>query len=114
MVEHAAFDPRTGNEIVHPVEAPDERALPAPRRADECGDEVLADIHVDTHQCDVARIGDGEVADREHRLGTAAVGCSSELAELAGVDARRRHGHEPDGSVPTTGPGMGCGLVNGW
>src|SRR5262249_20215555 len=34
-----------GDEVVHPVEAADERALAAARRADDRGDEVLVDLH---------------------------------------------------------------------
>ena len=55
-----------------------------------------------------------EVLDGEHRLGAAAVGCGGKLAELAGVDARRRHAHEPAGSVVRGRFGVGCRVVNDW
>src|SRR6476620_5984531 len=39
----AAFDPRAGDDVVHPVQCAQERALAAPRGTDECRDEVSPD-----------------------------------------------------------------------
>src|SRR3970282_1001085 len=47
VVEDGALHLRPRDQVVHPVEAADERALPAPRRADEGGHGVL--VHVEGH-----------------------------------------------------------------
>ena len=40
---HEPFDPRAGDQVVHPVQAAQERGLAAAGRADERGDRVLLD-----------------------------------------------------------------------
>ena len=114
VVEHLAFDAGAGDEVVHAVEAADERALAAARRPDERRHEVLLDVEADTLEGDVARVAHGQVAHGEHRLGPAAVGCGGKLAELAGIDARCRHSHEPASSVSPARSRVGFGVVNEW
>ena len=68
VVEDLAVDLRAGHEVVHPVEAADQRALAAPARADEGGHGVLEDVDADVPNRDVAAVRDREVADLEDGL----------------------------------------------
>ena len=47
---HGAPDPAGGNQVVHPVEAPEERGFPASRGADERRDPVSEDVDIDVFQ----------------------------------------------------------------
>ena len=89
VVEHASSTTAPGNEVVHPVEAADERALAAAGRADEGGDEVLPDLHRHVAQCDGPAVGDGEVGDVEHDLAAAPVGRQAASSPSLDVDLVR-------------------------
>jgi len=56
-----------GNEVVHPVQAADERALPAPRRADERRDGVLVDVDRHTGERERSTVGHRQVVDAKDR-----------------------------------------------
>ena len=90
VVEDLAVDLRAGHEVVHPVEAADQRALAAPARADEGGHGVLEDVDADVPNRDVATVRDREVADLEDGLAVrdALIAVVGELAELAGDEVR--------------------------
>src|SRR4029453_7215194 len=55
-----------GDEVVHAVEAAEDRRLPAGRGADEGGDLVVADVEVDLAHGPEVAVVDAEVADLEH------------------------------------------------
>ena len=113
VVEDVAVDGGARHEVVHAVEAADERALAAPRRPDERRHVVLADVEIDVLERDVAAVGDRQPGDLEHGLGAPAVGRGAgELPELATVDVRRRHVDQPAGESRHPRAGVGCRMVN--
>ena len=50
-LDRAAGDARPVNQVVHPVQAPQERGLTATGRTDERGDILSLDLQVDVVQC---------------------------------------------------------------
>ncbi len=66
VVEDLALDPGDLDEVVHPVEAAQHGGLAAPRRADEGGDLLLADLQRHVAHCPELAVEDAEVADIEH------------------------------------------------
>jgi hypothetical protein len=66
-VQDAAFEACAGDEIVHPVEAPQQCALPAPRGTDQCGHVAFGDIHRHARYGRDARIGNLQLAQGEDR-----------------------------------------------
>src|SRR5439155_27352045 len=89
VVKHLALDTRAGDQVVHPVEAADERALAAARRPDERRHEVAVDLDADVLDRDRASITDGEVPDVEDDL------TSCRRASIASLcDLDRRHGRD--------------------
>jgi hypothetical protein len=90
VVEHPALDPGARDEVVHPVEAADQRALAAAGRADEGGHGVPVDVERDLPDRDAASVGDGEVPDLEDRF------AGDEVVRLGRLefDVRRGHGHQ--------------------
>ncbi len=74
VVDFLAFEPdravdaRGLDAVVHPVETPQKRRLPAARRADERRDAVLRDLHRDVLERVVVAVPDVEVLDRELRV----------------------------------------------
>src|SRR5581483_10359197 len=65
---HETLDLRADDEVVHAVEAPDERALAAPRRTDHGRDLVRGDVDGDVAQRERAAVVHGEVPNLEHDL----------------------------------------------
>ena len=68
VVEDLAADLDVRHEVVHPVQAADERALAAPGRADHCGDQVLVDVERHAVDCEVRAVGHAQVVDGEDDL----------------------------------------------
>src|SRR5262245_61922422 len=68
VVEDLAFYPGIRDQVVHPVETADERALAATRRADQRRDQVAVDLEVDALDGESLAVAHGEVTDVEHRL----------------------------------------------
>src|SRR4029450_9095893 len=68
VVEDGSLDLRPWDDVVHPVQAADERALSAARRADDRGHLVLLDLERDVAERKPAVVAHGEVADLEDRL----------------------------------------------
>jgi hypothetical protein len=64
--EHPAVDRRARDEVVHAVERAQQRGLAAARRADERGDAVRVDLHVDVAHGGLAAVGDRHVLEAEH------------------------------------------------
>ena len=58
VVEDRAFDRRGRDQVVHPVEAADQGALPAARRPDQGRDAVVADIERDVAHGRIAVVAD--------------------------------------------------------
>ena len=58
VVEDLAADLDARDEVVHAVQAADERALAAAGRADHRGDQVLVDVEADARQREVRPVGD--------------------------------------------------------
>ena len=115
VVEHLPVDPGAGDQVVHPVEAADERRLATPGGPDERRHEVLANVERDVVEGDVPAVGDGEALDVEHGLAAAAVLCDGlcDLGDPRAVDLRCRHAHSPR-SVPRGHARVGARLVNNW
>ena len=68
VVEDLAADSRARHEVVHAVEAADQRALAAAGRADEGGHGVLVHVEADALDRDVAAVRHVQVANLEDRL----------------------------------------------
>src|SRR6202011_1646096 len=86
VVEHLALHPRARDEVVQPVQRAQKRALAAPRRPDDRGDEVAVDREVDVRDRGRLPVLDRQPAGLENRL---AVGAERRLARLS--DLHRRH-----------------------
>src|SRR5690606_29253266 len=67
-VADRALDPRAGDQVVHPVEAAEQRALPAPRGADEGDDAVLGDPDRDVPDGGRRPIVHGQILGFQDRL----------------------------------------------
>ena len=65
---HRAVDPGGADPVVHPVETPEIRRLPAAGRADKRGDAPLGNLHRDVLQGVVVAVVDIEVLDGHLRL----------------------------------------------
>src|SRR5439155_16131083 len=68
VVEDLAADLDAGDEVVHAVQAADERALPAARRTDDGGDQVAVDVEVDVLDGGRAAVRDAQTVDVEDDL----------------------------------------------
>jgi hypothetical protein len=68
VVEDGSPDLRPWDDVVHPVQAADERALSAARRADDRGHLVLLDLEGDVVEREPSVVADCEVADVEDGL----------------------------------------------
>src|SRR5712691_1391847 len=68
VVEHLPVDPGARNEVVHPVQAAQDRRLAAAGRPDQRGDEVLVRVQRDLADRGATAVGDREVAQLEDRL----------------------------------------------
>src|SRR5205823_8315161 len=98
VVDDLAVRAEAGHEVVHPVQAADEGALPAARRADDGGDEVRVDLHGDVAYGGVRAVPGRELADVEDHLPPIALGYGG----LGRAEPRRvEPGHR------------GCGLAVG-
>ena len=79
--QHAALDPCAGDDVVHPVERAQKRALPAARRPDEGRHQLGGDADADVLQSALRPVIEAEVLDvYAHRV----VGCDG--SGSAGVD----------------------------
>jgi hypothetical protein len=67
VIQHLAREPRGGDEVVHPVEAAQQRALAATRGADERGDPVPRNREVDVPYGAEQPVVRGEALHLEHR-----------------------------------------------
>jgi hypothetical protein len=124
VVEDRPGDGGAGNQVVHAVEAPDERALATPRRADERSDEVLAHLHRHAREREVAAVVHGERVDVEHDPAAATVprDLGGEVADERAIEGgfalfcahRRRHRGQCPGSREGQGVGSGEDLVTNW
>ena len=91
------------DEVVHPVQATDERALPAAGGTDDGCDEVLVDLHRDVLECRLRAIHRGQVLDIEDLLEPLArrQRLTLRLDAHGGLDrTRRRHGISPHFAHP--------------
>ena len=68
VVEELAVDPRARDEVVHPVQAAQERRLAAARGADQRRDRVPVDLERDAADRERRAVGDREVVDVEDRV----------------------------------------------
>src|SRR5919106_3783174 len=69
VVLDLALDPRPRDQVVHPVQAPDQGALAAAGGTDEGGDLVLVDVEVDAAEGQEAAVVHVHVVEPEHDLG---------------------------------------------
>ena len=102
VVDDLAVDARARDQVVHPVQAADERRLAAARRPDQRGDLVLGDLHRDVADRPVLAVVDVHVAHVEDRLG--------QPPRLLATAARSVDGSRPLGRVGRDGPDS-AGLV---
>jgi hypothetical protein len=68
VVEDLSADLDPGDEVVHPVETADERALAAPGRADHRRDQVLVDVEAHARERETRPVVDAQVMDPEHDI----------------------------------------------
>ena len=68
MVEHLSVDAGTRDQVVHPVEAADERALAAARWSDQRGDDIAVNVEVDVLHRYRRAVTHREVSDVEDNL----------------------------------------------
>src|SRR3972149_237271 len=80
-------NPGAGNEIVHSIEAANECALTAPRRADKGSHRVS--VHVETHALERRRatVGHTQVGNREHVVAALDFGALEPLRYLGDATA---------------------------
>ena len=89
VVKHLSVEPEARHGVVHPVEAPDERALPATRRPDHGSDQTPGDVETDVFDRDVRAVASGQALDLKDRFD----GARLRLVALGDVDGpHRRHG----------------------
>src|SRR5262249_24626154 len=86
VVEQLPVHLRAGHEVVHAVQAADEGALAAARRADERRDQVAVDLEVDTADRGGWAVRDGEIVDVEDDLALHRCGRPALMSDL-----HRRH-----------------------
>src|SRR5919108_807993 len=82
VVEHLPLRAEARHEVVHPVQAADERALAAARGSDHRGDEVLVDLHAHPRDRRHGAVARGQAPDVEDGL-----------APLRGRERRLRRQH---------------------
>ena len=101
----SARRPCARDEVVHPVEAADERALAAAGRADHRGDQVAVDVEADAREREVRAVGDAEVVDPEDDFAASRPGASSASAR-GDVDRGHVGGHVGESRARCSGPGL--------
>ncbi len=101
VIGDRAFETGPGDEIVHPIEAAQQRTLAAARRADDGSDLVFADRHRRAPKNFRGPIEEVEILDGEDRFGhtLSCVGVESSRHRLNlwfGRQSRARHGLDHD------------------